>query len=67
MLAHKERVRYTRFEPETILTAVAEGTLSGFPPPHVAQQLVEETTHPQVERAWRTAMRGRTLTAVLDV
>jgi len=46
--------------------ALAEGTLSGFPPPHQAQRLVEQTSHAQVERAWRTAMRGRTLTAVLD-
>lgn len=46
--------------------ALAEGSLSGFPPPHVAQRLVEETTHAQVERAWHSALRGRTLTAVLD-
>ena len=46
--------------------ALAEGALSGFPPPHEAQRLVEETTHAQVERAWRVALQGRTLTAVLD-
>ena len=46
--------------------ALAEGSLSGFPPPHEAQRLVEQTTHAQVERAWHSALRGRTLTAVLD-
>jgi len=46
--------------------ALAEGALSGFPPPHEAQRMVEETSHAQVERAWRTLLRGRTLTAVLD-
>ena len=46
--------------------ALAEGALSGFPPPHEAQRMVEETTHAQVERAWRETLGGRTLTAVLD-
>jgi len=46
--------------------ALAEGALSGFPPPHEAQRLVEKTTHAQVDRAWRSVLRGRTLTATLD-
>ena len=46
--------------------ALAEGALSGFPPPHEARRIVEQTSHRQVERAWRAAARGRTLTAILD-
>lgn len=46
--------------------ALAEGALSGFPPPHVAQRMVESATQADVERAWRETLKGRTLTTILD-
>jgi predicted Zn-dependent peptidase len=64
----KLRYRYASLSESRIdrALALAEGALSGFPPPHEAQRLVDQTSHAQVERAWRAAVRRRTLTAVLD-
>jgi len=45
--------------------ALAEGTLSGFPLPEDAEQLVSRMPQKQVEAAWRDALAGRTLTAML--
>jgi predicted Zn-dependent peptidase len=45
--------------------ALAEGTLLGFPLPEEAERMVSAMPQAQIEAAWRTALRGRTLTALL--
>ncbi len=45
--------------------ALAEGTLSGFPLPEEAERIVSQMPQAEIEAAWRDALRGRTLTAVL--
>lgn len=45
--------------------ALAEGTLLGFPPPEAAERVVSRMPQAEVEAAWRTVLRGRTLTALL--
>jgi len=45
--------------------ALAEGTLSGFPLPEVAEKIVSRMGQAEVEAAWRSALSGRTLTTVL--
>jgi len=45
--------------------ALAEGTLSGFPLPEEAERMVSQMPAAEIEAAWRSVLRGRTLTAVL--
>jgi len=45
--------------------ALAEGTLSGFPLPEVAERMVSRMGQAEVEAAWRNALNGRTLTTML--
>ena len=45
--------------------ALAEGTLSGFPLPEVAERMVSRMEQAEVESAWRSALNGRTLTTML--
>jgi len=45
--------------------ALAEGTLSGFPLPEVAERIVSRMPQAEVEAAWRSALGGRTLTTIL--
>jgi predicted Zn-dependent peptidase len=45
--------------------ALAEGTLSGFPLPEEAERIVSRMPQAEIETAWRNALRGRTLTALL--
>jgi predicted Zn-dependent peptidase len=45
--------------------ALAEGTLSGFPLPEVAERIVSRMAQAEVEVAWRNALNGRTLTTIL--
>jgi predicted Zn-dependent peptidase len=45
--------------------ALAEGTLSGFPLPEVAERIVSRIGQAEVEAAWRAALHGRTLTTML--
>lgn len=63
----KLRYRYASLAHSRLDRALAhaEGALSGFPSPAAAERLVEGTSHAQVERAWRRAASGRSLTAVL--
>lgn len=45
--------------------ALAEGTLTGVPLPEVAQQIVEEISQQEIEEAWRAAVNGHALTAII--
>ena len=45
--------------------ALAEGTLSGFPLPEVAERIVSRMGQAEVEAAWRNVLQGRTLTTIL--
>ncbi|MBI3785435.1 MAG: insulinase family protein [Deltaproteobacteria bacterium] len=45
--------------------ALAEGTLSGFPSPEEAAKMVNGMSKSEVEGAWRSALRGQRLTAIL--
>jgi predicted Zn-dependent peptidase len=45
--------------------ALAEGTLSSFPLPEEAERLVSRMPQAHIEAAWRSVLRGRTLTAML--
>lgn len=45
--------------------ALAEGTLLGFPLPEEAEQIVSRMPQKEIETAWREALQGRTLLAVL--
>ncbi len=45
--------------------ALAEGTLLGFPLPEEAERLVSRMPPAEIEAAWRSVLRGRSLTAVL--
>jgi predicted Zn-dependent peptidase len=45
--------------------ALAEGTLLGFPLPEEAEHIVSRMPQAEIEAAWRSVLRGRTLTAVL--
>jgi predicted Zn-dependent peptidase len=45
--------------------ALAEGTLSGFPLPEVAERMVSRMGQAEVEAAWRNALSGRILTTML--
>lgn len=69
LLRARKKLRYryaslaeSRFERAL---ALAEGTLLGFPLPEAAERIVSSMPQAEVERAWRAALRGRTLTAVL--
>jgi predicted Zn-dependent peptidase len=44
--------------------ALAESTLSGFPLPEEAARMVQRVGREEIERTWRAALQGRTLTAV---
>jgi predicted Zn-dependent peptidase len=46
--------------------ALAEGTLSGFPLPEVAERIVGSMPKAEVEEAWRRVVRGHALTALLQ-
>jgi len=45
--------------------ALAEGTLLGFPLPEEAERIVSRMPPAEIEAAWRSVLRGRSLTAVL--
>lgn len=45
--------------------ALAEGTLTGVPLPEDAQHIVEELSQEEIEAAWRGAVNGHSLTAVI--
>jgi predicted Zn-dependent peptidase len=45
--------------------ALAEGSLSGFPLPEVAERIVGSMPKAEVEAAWRRVVRGHALTALL--
>ena len=45
--------------------ALAEGTLTGIPFPEDAQRIVEELSQAEIEQAWRAAVSGHTLTAII--
>jgi predicted Zn-dependent peptidase len=45
--------------------ALAEGTLLGFPLPEAAERVVSRMPQAEIENAWRSVLRSRTLTAVL--
>jgi predicted Zn-dependent peptidase len=45
--------------------ALAEGALSGFPAPEEAEKIVSSMAQSEVEGAWRSALRGQQLTAIL--
>ncbi|MFI5398186.1 MAG: M16 family metallopeptidase [Candidatus Binatia bacterium] len=45
--------------------ALAEGTLLGFPLPEEAERIVSRMPQEEIEAAWRQALQGRTLLAVL--
>ncbi len=45
--------------------ALAEATLTGVPLPEESQRIVEELTQREIEAAWRAAVSGHTLTAVI--
>jgi predicted Zn-dependent peptidase len=45
--------------------ALAEGTLLGFPLPEEAERIVSEMPQAEIEAAWRHALRGHSLTALL--
>jgi len=45
--------------------ALAEGTLTGLPLPEAAQRIVEELSKQEIEDAWRAAVGGHALTAVI--
>jgi predicted Zn-dependent peptidase len=45
--------------------ALAEGTLLGFPRPEEAERIVSRMPQAEVEAAWRNALRGHTVTALL--
>jgi predicted Zn-dependent peptidase len=69
MIRARKKLRYryaslaeSRFERAL---ALAEGTLSGFPPPEDAEHIVSAMPQAEVEAAWRNAVGGRTLTAIL--
>ncbi len=46
--------------------ALAEGALSGFPLPEQAERIVSTMPQAEIEQAWRAALGGHTLTAVLS-
>lgn len=69
MLRARKKLRYryaslaeSRFDRAL---ALAEGTLSGFPLPEVAERIVSHMPQAEVEAAWRRVVNGRTLTAIL--
>lgn len=45
--------------------ALAEGTLLGFPLPEEAERIVSRMPQQEIEAAWRQALKGRTLLALL--
>jgi predicted Zn-dependent peptidase len=45
--------------------ALAEGTLSGFPPPARAERIAARLSTAEIDRAWSHAQLGKTLTVVL--
>jgi predicted Zn-dependent peptidase len=69
MLRARKKLRYryaslaeSRFDRAL---ALAEGTLSGFPLPEVAERIVSRMGQAEVEAAWRSALSGRSLTTML--
>lgn len=62
----KLRYRYASLAESRLERALslAEGTLSGFPLPEQAERIVQSLERSEVERAWRSVLEGRTLTAV---
>lgn len=63
----KLRYRYASLAESRIdrALALAEGALTGFPVPEEAERIVSRTSQATVEAAWRRALSGRTLTAVM--
>ena len=63
----KLRYRYASLAESRVdrALALAEGTLSGFPLPEAAERIVSAMPQSEVEAAWRNAVNGRTLTALL--
>jgi len=63
----KIRYRYASLAESRLNQALslAEGVLSGFPAPAEAERIAAELGTAEIEAAWRRALAGRTLTAVL--
>lgn len=63
----KIRYRYASLAESRLNQALslAEGVLSGFPTPAEAERIAAELGSAEIEAAWRRALAGRTLTAVL--
>ncbi len=62
----KLRYRYASLAESRLDRALslAEGTLLGFPLPEESQKIVSRIDRKEIERAWRTVLAGRILTAV---
>ena len=48
-----------------LAVALAESALWGFPTPDEAERIVARLSHTEVEEAWRRAVRGRGVRALL--
>lgn len=62
----KLRYRYASLAESRLDRALslAEGTLSGFPPPEETERIVNRIDRAEIEAAWRKVLAGRALTAV---
>ena len=65
---HKLRYRYARLAEAKIDRAAAHASALLYGAPHLddAEAILESLTHLEVERAWRRALSGRRLTAILS-